>query len=294
MSKKTKIFLIAFFACAVLSFIISFTTADLQKQSQRSLFGGFTKQVGVVKIEEIIFESNEIIEEINSFRDDENTAAVLLRIDSPGGAVAPSQEIYFAVKNCAEKKPVIVSMGNVAASGGYYIASGADKIFANGGTLTGSIGVIMQFPKYAELLNKIGVSIETITAGKLKDAGSPVRELTAEERKYFDDLLKDTHEQFIRDVAAGRKMEYDYVKTLSEGQIFTGNQAFELGLIDDLGTFDDTKNYILETYSLPKTTKFVENVNYRRFFRNFSAKTPINNLLPIHKSGVYFIAEQLI
>jgi len=294
MSKKTKIFLIAFFVCAVLSFIISITTADLQKQSGRSLFGGFSKHVGVVKIEEIIMESSDLVEEINNFRDDDNTAAVLLRIDSPGGAVAPSQEIYFAVKRCSEKKPIIVSMGNVAASGGYYIASGADKIFANGGTLTGSIGVIMQFPRYSELLNKIGISIEVMTAGRLKDAGSPVRELTKEERTYFDNLLKDTHEQFIRDVAAGREMEYDYVKTLSEGQIFTGNQALELGLIDNLGTFDDTKNYILETYGLPKTTRFIENINYRRFFRNFSMKTPIKNLFPIHKSGIYFIAEQLI
>jgi protease-4 len=295
MSKKTKIFLIVFFVCAVLSFVISISTAATQKQSGNPFLGGFsTKQVGVVRIEEIIMESADFVKEINDFRDDINTAAILLRIDSPGGSVAPSQEIYYAVKKCAEKKPIIVSMGSVAASGGYYIASGANKIFANGGTLTGSIGVIMQFPKYAELLNKIGISIETIKAGKMKDAGSPVRELTAEERKYFDDLLKDTHEQFIKDVAAGRKMEYDYIKTLAEGRIYTGNQALELGLVDNLGTFDDAKNYILETYGLPKNTRFTENVNYRRFFRNLSLKTPIKNLFPIRKSGIYFIAEQLI
>lgn len=293
MNKKTKIFLIVFFICAVLSFIVTVSTATIAK-TPNSLFGGFSKTIGVVKIEEVITESNDIVKEINDFRDDDNTAAILLRIDSPGGAVAPSQEIYFAVKNCAEKKPVIVSMGSVAASGGYYIASGANKIFANGGTLTGSIGVIMQFPKYGELLNKIGISMEIITAGKLKDAGSPVRELTTEERTYFDNLLKDTHEQFIRDVAAGRNMEYGYIKSLSEGQIYTGNQAFELGLVDDLGTLDDAKNYILQTYNLPKTTKFIENVNYRRLFRSLSMKTPIKNLLPVQKSGIYFIAEQLL
>jgi len=294
MSKKTRIFLIVFFVCALLSFIVSISTADAKKQSGGSLFSGFSKQVGVVKIEDIIMQSGDIVKEINDFRDDDNTAVILLRINSPGGAVAPAQEIYSAVRKAAEKKPVIVSMGAVAASGGYYIASGANKIFANGGTLTGSIGVIAEFPRYDELLNKIGISIEVITAGKLKDAGSPVRELTKEERKYFDDLLKDTHEQFIRDVAAGRNMDLDYIRALSEGQIFTGRQALDLGLVDALGTFDDAKNYILETYELPKNTKFQETMNYRRFWRYFSSKNPLKNILPFRKSGIYFIAEQLM
>lgn len=293
MSKKTKIFLIIFFICLILSFIVSVSTASL-KSSNSSLLSGFTKQIGVVKIEDIIMESDEIVKEINAFRDDDKTAAVILRIDSPGGAVAPSQEIYFAVRKCTEKKPVIVSMGAVAASGGYYVASGASKIFANSGTLTGSIGVIMEFPRYNELLNKIGISIEIITAGKLKDAGSPVRELTIEERVYFDKLLKDTHEQFIRDVSAGRNMDYDYVKSLAEGQILTGNQAFELGLIDTIGTFDDAKNYILQTCGLPKTTNFYENINYKRFWKYLSSKSSVKNLFPFRKSGVYFICEQLI
>jgi len=185
-------------------------------------------------------------------------------------------------------------MSAIAASGGYYIASGASKIFANGGTLTGSIGVIAEFPRYYELLNKIGVSVEIITAGKLKDAGSPVRDLTIEEREYFDKLLKDTHEQFIRDVAEGRNMDYDYLKTLSEGQIFTGNQAFELGLVDAIGTLDDAKNHILEICDLPKNTNFSESINYKRFWKYLSSKSPIRNLPGFRKSGAYFLCEQLM
>ena len=292
MNKKTKRFLIAFFVCVVLSFIVSISAGGSKNQSSKPLFGGFSKQVGVVKIDGIIMESADWVKEINDFRDDAGTAAILIRIDSPGGAVAPSQEIYSAVRKAAEKKPVVVSMGSVAASGGYYIASAADKIFANNGTLTGSIGVIAEFPRFNELLNKIGISVEVITAGKLKDAGSPMRELTKEERKYFDDLLKDTHEQFILDVATGRNMDLDYIKSLSEGQIFTGRQALDLGLVDALGTFDDAKNYILQTLELPKNTRFTENINYRQFFRNLSLK--VKNIFPIRKGGIYFIAEQLI
>ena len=293
MDKKTKYFLIAFFVCMVLSFIVNISTAGSKNKSGNPLFGG-AKQVGVIRIEGVIMESNDLVNEINEFRDDKNTAAILLRIDSPGGAVAPSQEIFSAVRRAAETKPVIVSMGAVAASGGYYIASGASKIFANGGTLTGSIGVIAEFPRFNELLNRLGISIEVITAGKLKDAGSPMRELTREERTYFDNLLKDTHGQFIRDVAAGRNMDLDYIKALAEGQIFTGNQALELGLIDALGTFDDAKNYILESLQLPENTRFTENVNYRRLLRNLSLKSPLKNIFPIRRSGIYFIAESLI
>jgi protease-4 len=152
----------------------------------------------------------------------------------------------------------------------------------------------MEFPRYYELLKKIGVSVEIMTAGRLKDAGSPVRELSDEEREYFDNLLKDTHEQFIRDIAEGRNMNYDYVKSLSEGQIFTGSQAQGCGLVDTIGSFEDAKNYILETCGLPKSTPFNENVNYRNFFKNLKTKSKIGNLLPFRKSGVYFICEQLI
>ncbi|MDR0304705.1 MAG: signal peptide peptidase SppA [Chitinispirillales bacterium] len=296
MKTKTKIFLAVFASFALLSIIIGISMAGVES-SNFQFPSSFSKQVGLVKIEGIINESNHIVKKINGFRDDDNIAAVLLRIDSPGGAVAPSQEIYQAVKNCAVKKPTIVSMGAVAASGGYYIASGATRIFANGGTLTGSIGVIMEFPRYNKLLEKIGVSIEILAAGKLKDAGSPFRELNQNEREYFDNLLKDTHKQFIDDVCDGRSMEFENVKLLAEGQIFTGNQAHSNGLIDTLGTFDDAKNYILETCELPETTVFLEKSKKEKydFMEEFFLKTPIKNLFSgFHKSGIYYICESLL
>ncbi|MCL1947782.1 MAG: signal peptide peptidase SppA [Chitinivibrionia bacterium] len=297
MSKNTRIFFGVFFVFLVISFVVNLSVAslDTEDSSNLSVSSKFAKQVGLVKIEDVIYESEDIVKEITAHRKDDKTVAVLLRLDTPGGSVAPTQEIYQAIIKCAEKKPVIVSMGSAAASGGYYIASGASKIFANGGTLTGSIGVIMEFSKYYELLNKIGVSIEVMTAGKLKDAGSPFRELSDEERKYFDDLLKDAHEQFIRDIAKGRNMDYDIVKPLAEGQIFTGNQALECGLIDTIGSFEDAKNYILETFDLPKSTKFNKIEKDKGFFKKyFDVKSEIRNFLHLRKSGVYFICEQLI
>jgi len=296
METKTKIFFGIFTLFALLSIIIGIAAVG-SENSDFSFLSGFSKQVGVVKIDGVIYESRDFVKKINGFRDDDNTAAVLLRIDSPGGGVAPSQEIYQAVKNCAAKKPTIVSMGSVAASGGYYIASGATRIFANGGTLTGSIGVIMEFPRYNKLLEKIGVSIEVLTAGNLKDAGSPFRELDKNEREYFDDILKDTHEQFIKDVSDGRNMEYEIVKSLAEGQVFTGNQALSNGLIDTLGTFEDAKNYILETCGLSKNTAFVEKSKKEMydFMEDFFLKTPIKNLFHIfRKSGIYYVCELLI
>jgi protease-4 len=292
MKIKTIVFLIVFFVCAMLSIIIGISSSS-KSSSKNSFLSGFTKRVGVVKIEKIIMESDEIVSVINDFRDDDNIAAVLLRIDSPGGAVAPSQEIYHAVKNCAAKKMTVVSMGSVAASGGYYIASGADKIFANNGTLTGSIGVIMEFPRYNNLLEKIGVSVEILAAGKLKDAGSPFRELKKDEREYFDNLLKDTHEQFIQDVCEGRKMDYKNVRMLAEGQIFTGNQALLNGLVDTLGTYEDAKNYILEICNLPKSTIFSQSSNYRSYIKkHLSSK--IKSMLIFRKSGMYYVCEQLM
>jgi protease-4 len=292
MSKRTKRFFTIFLTFLLFSFVLNILTAKMSSSS--AIFGKFAKQVAIVRIEGIILDCEEIIKEINTYRDDNNTAALLLRIDSPGGAVAPSQEIFNAVKKFAQKKPVVVSMGTAAASGAYYIASGANKIFANGTTLTGSIGVICELPRYDELLNKIGISIEVITAGKMKDAGSPVRELTKEEREYFYELLKDTHEQFIQDVAAGRNLDYDYLKTLAQGQIFTGNQALKLGLIDSLGTFEDAKSYILEICQLPSSTRFHENASYRNLFRFIANRTPLKNLIHFRRSGLYFLSEQLI
>lgn len=192
-------------------------------------------RVGVVELQGTIMDSKKVLKELKTFAEAEHIKAVVLRIDSPGGAVGPSQEIYDAVKKLKEKKKVVASMGSMAASGGFYVACAADKVYANPGTLTGSIGVIMELPNVQGLLKWAGVEMNTITAGKMKDAGSPFRTMSPEEREYFSAMLADVHEQFIEAVALGRKLSVDEVRPLADGRVFSGRQAKEAKLVDELG-----------------------------------------------------------
>jgi protease-4 len=160
-------------------------------------------------------------------------------VDSPGGAVGPSQEIYSAIKKLREKKHVLVSMGTLAASGGFYIACAGEKVYANPGTLTGSIGVIMQVPNMQGLMRWAGIEMQTLKQGALKDSGNPFRQMTGEERAYFEGVLGDVHGQFIDDVAKGRNLTPEQVKPYADGRVFTGRQAKEWKLVDELGGLED-------------------------------------------------------
>ncbi len=197
------------------------------------------EKVGVIPIEGIIGDAGEIIDQINEFADSNGIRAVVLRIDTPGGSVAPSQEIYQAVRELRKKKKVVVSMGSVAASGGYLIAVAADRIVANPGTITGSISAVMHYANVEELLKKVGVRSSVIKSGKFKDIGSPVREMTAEERSLIQGIVDDIYDQFIRTVSENRKIPLSKIVQLADGRVFTGRQAKELGLIDDLGGLQD-------------------------------------------------------
>lgn len=202
---------------------------------------GFTMgdKVGLVRIEGAIMSSKTIVEDLGTLAERGDIKAIVLRINSPGGAIAPSQEIYEKVSQVREIKPVVTSMGSVAASGGYYIALGSSVIMANKGTVTGSIGVIMEYPVADRLLDKVGLSIETVKSGELKDAGSPSRPVTSEDREYFKAITQDLHQQFVDVVSEERSLETVLVKDLSDGRVFTGTQSLDLGLIDTLGTFED-------------------------------------------------------
>jgi len=195
--------------------------------------------VGVIEVVGEIRDSKLLLKEIRDFSEDDHVKAVVVRIDSPGGAVGPSQEIYDAIRKLSKKKKVVASMGSIAASGGFYIACAAEKVYANPGTLTGSIGVIFAIPNFRGLMKWAGVEMNTITAGRMKDSGSPYREMTPEERAYFERVLHDVHEQFIEAVADGRKLKADDVRPNADGRVFTGRQAKELKLVDELGGFDD-------------------------------------------------------
>ena len=203
-------------------------------------FGSGKSQVGVIEIKGVVSDPKTIIENIKRFRDEKSIKAIVLRIDSPGGAVGPAQEIYREVRKASQKKPIIASLGTVAASGGYYIAAGSDGIIANPGTITGSIGVIMGFTNFQEVLRKIGLVPVVVKSGAYKDMGSPVREMTAKEREILQNLANKIHAQFVRDVALGRKMEKDILAPLADGRIFTGEEAKDFGLVDRIGNLEDS------------------------------------------------------
>jgi protease-4 len=195
--------------------------------------------VGVVEIEGAIVDARDTIEYIRRFRKDEDIKAILIRIDSPGGAVGPSQEIYREIRKTVETKTVVASMGAVAASGGYYVACATDGIVANPGTITGSIGVIMGYTNFRQLLDKIGMVPVVIKSGPYKDTGSPTREMRDDEREILQSITSDIHEQFVTAIVEGRKMNRAQVEKVADGRIFTGEDAKAKGLVDRLGNFED-------------------------------------------------------
>lgn len=205
----------------------------------RETFGG--PKVALVEITGVITDSKEVTDQLERHLQNPTVRAFLIRIDSPGGGVAASQEIYEELLKVRQVhgKPVVASMGSLAASGGYYVASAADRILANPGTITGSIGVLMQIPNFTELLQRIGVRSVVIKSGVYKDLASATRELTPEERRILQSVLDDVHDQFIQAVADGRRIERRRVEHLADGRIFSGRQAQELGLVDELGDLQD-------------------------------------------------------
>ncbi len=228
MKKVLLFFLIVFVVIAALSLVTTFK-GKLQ----------LGEKVAVVRVSGIILDSTSVIEELKEYSNDRSVKAIVLRVDSPGGGVAPSQEIYEEILKIKEKKKVVVSMGSVAASGGYYISAPADVIVANAGTLTGSIGVIMEIPNVSGLMEKIGVETQVVKSGRHKDMASVFKSLTPEEKEILQTVLDDVHDQFIEAVSEARGMEYEVVRKLSDGRIFTGRMAKELGLVDELGNLED-------------------------------------------------------
>jgi protease-4 len=196
-------------------------------------------KIALINVEGAILSASDTIEQLKEYADDDSVKAIVMRVDSPGGAVVPSQEIYEEVLKAAAKKKLVVSMGSVAASGGYYISAPASRIIANPATITGSIGVIMEIPNFKGLMDKLGVKSEVITSGKHKDMASVFRGIGDGERAILQSVLDDIHEQFIKAVADGRHMPIEKARELADARIFTGRQARELGLVDALGNLQD-------------------------------------------------------
>lgn len=212
----------------------------ITSQQKDLTFLSLGDKVAIVEIEGVIERSEDIVRQLEKYDEDNSVPAIVLRINSPGGAAAPTQEIYEKVLKVRENGTyVVASLSSIAASGGYYIACAADSIVSNRGTLTGSIGVIFSFLVFEGLMDKVGVRLEVIKAGELKDVGNYSREMTQREQEMLQAALDDTHNQFILAVALGRNMEMVQVEEIADGSIFTGNQALALGLVDKLGGLED-------------------------------------------------------
>ena len=243
MKNSTKLFLgilaVLIVFGGLISFLFYFALFSVPDEDSDVIVGS-GKKIALIELKGVIFSSEELVKQFKKYREDRSIKGILFRVDSPGGGVVASQEVYQEVKKTREYgKPIVVSMGSMAASGGYYVSCPANKIVANPGTLTGSIGVISQFTRLDPLLDKIGVDVNVIKSGKFKDAGSPFREMTPADRSYFQNLMDEVHRQFITAVETERKLSRDSVIAFSDGRVFTGEQAVKIGLADTLGTFQD-------------------------------------------------------
>jgi len=221
-----------------ISFLV-FASA-LKRDGGEYVSSGSGDKIAIVEINDVIVSSEKTVEQIKKFREDKSIKAIILRINTPGGGVAASQEIYEEVRRTRNSgKIVVVSMGSIAASGGYYIAVGSSLIVSNPGTLTGSIGVIAQFISIKDLAEKLGINQTTIKSGNLKDAGNPFRVMNDSDKAYFQDVVDNSFGQFLDVVAKERKMDKETLLKYANGRVFTGLQAKEYGLVDSLGTFED-------------------------------------------------------
>jgi protease-4 len=222
---------------AVVFLFLVATAITVSLISKGSMFAG--ERVGVVEVKGLIADSRAVLKQLDRYSRDPSIKAIVVRINSPGGAVGPSQEILREIEKVRKKKKVVASLGTLAASGGYYIACGADLIMANRGTATGSIGVIMQFANVEGLTKKLGLDMYNITAGRYKDVGSPFRTMTKEERAYMQGLIDNIYQQFLRDVSRNRKIPMEKMRKIAEGKIYTGEEAKAVGLVDEFGNLPD-------------------------------------------------------
>lgn len=256
---------IGLFAAASLFFLLIFLIFFAAPEDETLSTTG--EKIAIVELKDVILSSDEIVRQFKKYRENKSVRAIVFRMETPGGGVSASQEIYEEVRKTRESgKPVIVSMGSVAASGGYYAACGATKIVANPGSMTGSIGVIFQFLHVGDLLNKLGIDASTYKTGRFKDSGSPLRKPSEEDSRYFDQLLADVYEQFVDVVSKERKLEKKYVKKYADGRVFTGRQALEYGFVDTLGTYQDAIDLAANIAGISGKPKIVKETKKQKFW----------------------------
>jgi len=281
---RSKVILAVIAVIAICGFFLFMALIIVATRSSEDFgFKGLGGRLAQIDIKGEIIDSDDIVRQINKYRDDGTIKGLVLRIDSPGGGVAASQEIYDELLKFREdEKIVVVSMGAVAASGAYYISCSADSIIANPGTITGSIGVVLSYPIIQQLMDKVGLEMEVIKSGKLKDVGNYAREVTPEDRKMLQTLIDDTYGQFVNVVAESRGMDIDSVKKIADGSVFTGHQALDIGLVDRMGTLQDAIAMAGEMTDLGDNPRVVRERLVKRPFWAF-----IDNLLGIDTNSLF-------
>ncbi len=252
-------------------------------------------KIGVVEVFGAIMTAEETVKQIKEYANDKSIKAIIIRIDSPGGAVAPSQEIHDAIIAARQKKKVVASMATLGASGGYYIAVAADKIICNPGTLTGSIGVIMNLMNVQELMGKIGVQPMVVKSGEFKDTGSAFRPMTDREKKVVQDMIDDVYGQFVAAVAKGRNMPEAKVRELADGRVYTGNQAKNNGMVDALGGMEEAVKLTAQLAGISGEPALVRHEEKMLWLKELMSEKMAGkfdwllNEVAVHKPGVYYL-----
>lgn len=253
------VFLFGLFILVLFSWVFS--------DESDGVLGSGGEKIAVIELKEEIISSEEIVRQFKKYRENKSIRAIVFRVESPGGGVAASQEIYEEVKKTRDAgRPVVVSMGSVAASGGYYVSCAATRIVANPGTLTGSIGVISHFLNFEPLMKKIGVEETTMKTGKFKDIGSPFRKTTEEDKRYFHMVLNDVYDQFVDAIVEERDLEREQVLKYADGRVFTGRQAMKYGFVDTLGTMEDAVSIAAELGGVHGKPNIVKEKKRKAFF----------------------------
>ena len=281
------------FVLAVFTLVYLTLRAGGEESSFRSTFGS---KIGVVDLEGIIADPTTIVDQIKKFDNDDSIKAIILHVNSPGGGVAASEEIYREVKRVRDekKKPIVVSIETVGASGAYYVSSAATRIFADKGSIVGSIGVIAEWVNYGDLLHWAKLKAITMKAGEFKDTGSPTRDMTPAEQAYLQSLIDNMHTQFIQAVAEGRKEKVDQIRAIANGKVWTGEQALDLKLIDQVGDFQDTVNYTAKSVGISGEPVLVHPERERKtlfdlMFGDVSRYLPTPDKLLEQHVGFYYL-----
>lgn len=274
---------IIIFSCLFLFLIFVFMMIFSSSETSTAIDVASGDRVGVVELVGVIYDSKNVTEQLDKYAREKFIKAIVLHMDSPGGSVAASQELYQAVRRVREGgKPIITSMNNVAASGAYYTALGSSKIMANPGTTTGSIGVLAEFPNFTGIMDKIGVHYTIIKSGEYKDTGSPFRDFSTRDVAYLQNWVDNAYNQFLSTVATERKKTVKEIRPYADGRVYTGQQAYEYGLIDTLGTFRDAIYYAAQLGGIKGEPKIYQERKRQKVTPLDLLFTDISRILPVN------------